>query len=217
MLYVHQMKMDLINQILSYDGRELRTIYTAKGFWVRGKDIAAILGYKNTNDALIKHIDEEDKQTMDAFFGPGNANERRTIYINKKGLTSLIQKNKRANKDIIKWFCDQFDLNLNLVLLTKEQEHIGVIASCLHNEILETQFTVGKYRIDLYLPKYKIAIECDEYGHKDRDPEYEKEREEYIRKELGCVFYRFNPDMEGFNVYKVVGDVFSLVKLALKR
>ena len=29
--------------------------------WFRGKDVAEILGYKDTNQAIRKHVDEEDK------------------------------------------------------------------------------------------------------------------------------------------------------------
>ena len=29
--------------------------------WFEGKELATLLGYKNTNDAIIKHVDEEDK------------------------------------------------------------------------------------------------------------------------------------------------------------
>ena len=35
------------------------------------------------------------------------------------------------------------------------------------------QYHVDGYRIDLYFPEYKLAIECDEFGHRDRDLEYE--------------------------------------------
>jgi anti-repressor protein len=29
--------------------------------WFVGKDVAKILGYANTKDALLKHVDDEDK------------------------------------------------------------------------------------------------------------------------------------------------------------
>ena len=37
------------------------------------------------------------------------------------------------------------------------------------------QFSAGKYRIDLYFPEYKLAIECDEFDHRGRDTGYEVE------------------------------------------
>ena len=34
------------------------------------------------------------------------------------------------------------------------------------------QFGVGKYRIDLYFAKYKLAIQCEKLDHHDRDNGY---------------------------------------------
>lgn len=34
------------------------------GIWFVGVDVAKILGYKNSRDALEKHVDEEDKNTV---------------------------------------------------------------------------------------------------------------------------------------------------------
>ena len=40
-------------------------------------------------------------------------------------------------------------------------------------ENMETQYSVLKYEIDLYLHEYKLAVEVDEKGHKDRNSEHE--------------------------------------------
>ena len=58
-----------------------------------GSDVADILGYKNSRDALSKHVDEEDKDTVAIHDGiPGNPNQ---IVINESGLYSLILKSKK--------------------------------------------------------------------------------------------------------------------------
>ena len=38
---------------------------------------------------------------------------------------------------------------------------------------MKQQFSIGSYRIDLYFPEHKLAIECDEHDGKDRDIDYE--------------------------------------------
>ena len=53
------------------------------------------------------------------------------------------------------------------------------------------QYTVDNYRIDLYFPKHKLAIECDEFDHSDRDIEYEVKRQNNIEEKLGCTFNLF--------------------------
>lgn len=48
-------------QAFHFDGQEIRTVLiNGKPYFV-GKDVANILGYKNTKDALNKHVDDEDK------------------------------------------------------------------------------------------------------------------------------------------------------------
>jgi very-short-patch-repair endonuclease len=64
--------------------------------------------------------------------------------------------------------------------------------------------------LDLYFPKYKIIIECDENGHADRHPEKEKEREDFVNQELGTTsanWVRFNPDDPFYDVAKVMGQI----------
>ncbi len=47
--------------------------------WFRGKDVATVLGYVNTKQALIKNVDEEDQQILSdllAFANEGGLSER---------------------------------------------------------------------------------------------------------------------------------------------
>ena len=57
--------------------------------WFLGLDVATCLGYSNTRDALIKHVDEEDKATV-AFRDASSIQSRNMIFINESGLYSLI-------------------------------------------------------------------------------------------------------------------------------
>ena len=64
--------------------------------------------------------------------------------------------------------------------LSKEQETISIIMQVFKGIKMIDQYTVGHYRIDLYFPEHKIAVECDELGHKDRDIDYEVKRQKLI-------------------------------------
>lgn len=55
--------------------------------WFVGKDVAEMLGYGNTAQAIRKHIDNEDKGVFD-LSTPGG--KQRVISINESGLYSLI-------------------------------------------------------------------------------------------------------------------------------
>ena len=49
---------------------------------------------------------------------------------------------------------------------------------------MKRQFSIGPYRIDLYFTEHKLAIECDEHDHKDRDIDYEISRQAFIEDQL---------------------------------
>mgnify|MGYP004639582407 CR=1 FL=1 len=59
--------------------------------WFVGKDVAEVLGYSDTNQAIRKHVDEEDRLTR-SFNGSGQ--NRGMIIINESGLYSLILSSK---------------------------------------------------------------------------------------------------------------------------
>ncbi|ABR47066.1 prophage antirepressor [Alkaliphilus metalliredigens QYMF] len=62
--------------------------------WFVGKDIADSLGYKNPSDALLKHVDEEDKALAKCDTLGGT--QQMTI-INESGLYGLILSSKLPN------------------------------------------------------------------------------------------------------------------------
>lgn len=56
--------------------------------WFVGKDVAEALGYSNTRDALLVHVDAEDKDTVAFHDGtPGNPNQ---TIINESGVYALV-------------------------------------------------------------------------------------------------------------------------------
>lgn len=66
---------------------EIRTVTIDNEPWFVGKDVAVALGYKNTADAIGKHVDTDDKLTSQIAI----AGQRRDVtVINESGLYSLI-------------------------------------------------------------------------------------------------------------------------------
>ena len=70
---------------------EIRTVSIDENPWWVGKDVAAALGYKNTKDALSRHVDDEDKRGS-RFTTPSG--EQELTVINESGLYSLILSSK---------------------------------------------------------------------------------------------------------------------------
>lgn len=70
----------------------VRTVTIDGEPWFVGKDVAGILGYKNTRDALMTHVDEDDKNTV--VISDGNRGNPNQKVINESGLYSLILSSK---------------------------------------------------------------------------------------------------------------------------
>ena len=78
------------NEILIFsnaDFGEIRTLNVDGEPWFVGKDVAALLGYNNTRDALSKRVDAEDKGVANCDSLGGT---QKMVIINESGLYSLI-------------------------------------------------------------------------------------------------------------------------------
>lgn len=82
------------NEIMLFKNEEfgeVRTLVIDGEPWFVGKDVATILGYKDTSDALKKHVDTEDK--LSRRFADSGQN-REMYVINESGLYSLVLSSK---------------------------------------------------------------------------------------------------------------------------
>lgn len=91
--------------------------------------------------------------------------------------------------------------------LSKEIDCLSKISKIFNGIEMISQYSCGTYRIDMFMPTYKIAIECDEYNHAKRDAQYERNRELYIIDKLNCKFIRFNPDDKDFDIDNVCNKI----------
>jgi prophage antirepressor-like protein len=81
---------------------EIRMMTNERGetFFV-GKDIAEALGYRNTRDALFKHVDDEDKTTV-AIRDTGSNYKSQTVVINESGFYALVLSSKLPQAKALK-------------------------------------------------------------------------------------------------------------------
>ena len=137
----------------------------------------------------------------------------KSLYITYIGLIKFLQ-STRKNVPIyfINWLNDLLGIQFtHIKFLTPETDTIYSIQKSISTESIP-QFTVDKYRIDLYLPEYNIAIECDENNHIGRDMYYEKDRENYIKEKLKCSFIRYDPNAKDFDIFKVIEKINKFIK-----
>lgn len=81
-----------MNELQTFKNQEfgsVRTLVINNEPWFIGKDVADVLGYKNQRDAISKHVDSEDKNTVAIHDGITRGNPNQTI-INESGLYALV-------------------------------------------------------------------------------------------------------------------------------
>ena len=76
----------------NFEDKEVRAQAINGEPWFVGKDVADVLGYKNSNDALQKHVDVEDKDAIAICDSIGRM--QNTPIINESGLYSLVFKSQ---------------------------------------------------------------------------------------------------------------------------
>lgn len=80
---------------------DIRVLEMENEPWFVGKDVAEILGYKDTSDAMKRHVDEDDKGVGEIPTPGGKQNMK---VINESGLYSLILSSKLPNaKKFKRW------------------------------------------------------------------------------------------------------------------
>ena len=114
-------------------------------------------------------------------------------------------------------FKSKLGFNQYDITLTKEQAVLKSVMGAFEGENMQTQYSVLGYGIDLYFHDYRLAIEIDKKGHKDRDTNDEIQRQKALVKELGCKFIRINPDKENFNTDKAKNEIFRHIKESIKK
>lgn len=83
-------------QLFSFDNQQVRTLVINDQPYFVGKDVAEILGYGDTNQAIRKHVDDEDKLTRQV---DGSGQNRAMTVINESGLYDLIFDASRQSKN----------------------------------------------------------------------------------------------------------------------
>ena len=88
--------MSIMEKVFYYEENEISVIKCRDDIWFRGKDIAKALGYEKTRNAILKHVDDDDKSILEdirrgpQIRAPFKNEQGGSIFINESGLYSLI-------------------------------------------------------------------------------------------------------------------------------
>lgn len=175
-----------------FDSQKVRTMFLNGEPYFVAKDVCDVLGYKNTAVAIQDNCNKKGVATALALTKGG---KQKVIVINESNVKLLIIKSQKKTENekelIVKKYFPH--LESSFVFERKEISFVSDLTTVLSAAKIEieTQKKVLSYRIDIYLPKYKLAIEFDESNHKyqvEQDIKRQKEIETY----LGCNFIRLS-------------------------
>ena len=88
--------MSIIEKAFHYEENEISVFKCRDKIWFRGKDIAKAFSYEKTRNAILKHVNDDDKSILEDIrrgpqIGAPFKNEQGgSIFINESGLHSLI-------------------------------------------------------------------------------------------------------------------------------
>ena len=88
-----------------------------------------------------------------------------------------------------------------------ESSTIGKLLKIFNGTEMITQFQCHTYKIDLYFPLYRIAVECDEDFHRNT-MKADKERQSCLESMLSCHFIRFYPESKNFDIHEIANQIF---------
>ena len=109
-------------------------------FFFIGKEVAEKLGYSNTRDALVRHVDIDDK--ADVVFHDGRQ-RRSMVSINESGLYSLILSSKLPQaKEFKKWITTEV-----LPSIRKNGGYIKIQEKMSNEEILANAVLLANHLI----------------------------------------------------------------------
>lgn len=153
-----------------------------------GADVATILGYKNTNDAVSKKVDAEDKMDGVAIRDP-MGREQHPVMINESGLYTLILSSKKPEaKRFKRW--------VTAVVIPSIRKH-------------------GAYATDVTIDK---LIESPEFGIKLlTELAEERERRKAIETTLAAKdqqLLEMKPKVSYYDIVLNCGDLIEITKIA---
>lgn len=178
-----------------------------------GYEIATLLGYKNPNGTIRKCVSKCNQLTFRDYPGVKEPLlNPKIVLITRDGVIEILLKTRKIITPDVLYILKKFNINVtNKKCLTKEQSTLSEIANIFKIDNPIFQHYIAPYDIDLYFPDYKLVVECDENGHKDRDIIKERKRMDYINFQLNITddnWIRYNPDDEKFDIFDLIKNVY---------
>jgi anti-repressor protein len=122
---------------------EIRTVVIDDEPWFVGKDVADALGYSNSRDAFVRHVDDEDKTSV-VIPDVGSNYKSKSTLINESGLYSLVLSSKLPTaKKFKRWVTSEV-----LPAIRKTGGYIAGSENMTEAEIMARAVLIGQRTIE---------------------------------------------------------------------
>lgn len=137
-----------LQYMLTYEDKEISIINDNGSYWFRGKDLALILGYENTEQCIRVNIKDKNKKKLEEI-------GQNTMYINESGLYSLIGSSKKKKaEDFKEWVFDD---------ILPELRKNGIVSTIKQNNLYKTTYDINDYENMKLIYILKILFEENTY------------------------------------------------------
>lgn len=212
--------MNSIARLFDFQENDVRILVLDNEPWFVATDIAKIFEYADPSK-MLNLLDGEDKKIvnphkMDGVIlaGTFNSNAFKASLVNKSGLKKILARTTKIPFRQKELLLERLTGEKGSSFLKQDRIETSLI-NTIYNSFAHLspvkQFFISGYRIDLYFPKEKIAVECDEYGHTNYGDDDEIQRQDIITKLLGCRFVRFNPHSRSFEIGQVINKLIKMI------
>ena len=164
--------------------------------WINEKDLEKALGYKNSTGNKTQYYSNEFKKRYEIQNCEDFQPQRKSIAEELAVHLKIDIKTEKAGELKNKLGFNPLDLRMT------KQQGIGLrLRKLFSNKEIIEDFSALNDLIDFYFPKYKLATEVDELGHKGTGQTKEYKRQKDLKDYLDCKSIRITPEEENFDVY----------------
>ena len=219
-----QIKMSSVTP-LTFHAVELCVVTINEKPWTRARKVCRALKYNKKTVNIVKNHCSKENYTQKYQLSSAHAactpiswpkhSQKYDTCINEKGMIELLVGSQQPlEKELAEYEGIKI---IGHKYVCKKAETIYTIQKVFEGISMKWHFSIGSYRIDLYFPENKLATECDEHDHKDRDINYEIRRQKFIEDQLNCKFIFYNHDAKDFTIESVLNKIFQYIyqKLSL--
>lgn len=186
----------------------IRHASTPNGYLLSAADFGKALGMGNIRERIAT-LDSRHKVMMPVQTIQGSQS---MIFVTMEGVRYILSKSRKVS-------ARQLALEFGMTVtdnhfVAVEPAVVRFITTAFSGETFVTQYRVGVYMIDLFIPRVLVAIEVDEESaHGNYNKEADQKRQLHIETAIpGCRFIRCRPEESGFYMATLVNKVWNALK-----